>query len=549
MTALRDVEDDETRSLSAEFGMPWPSLAQMIRSQCELRSEHLAIIDGERRLSYQDFGARALEVGRGLIALGVDAGDRVAVWAPNSMEWLVVAAAALRIGAIIVPVNTRFKGEEAAYVLRKSRARVLLTVERFLGNDYLQLIHDADLPELAHRITMDSTGPRGLDGLARRGDTVPAAQVEARTDALRPRDVAHIMFTSGTTGHPKGVMVTHEATIRAYGEEARMLRTTPDDVYLITSPLFHAFGYASCAMSALMFGATMIPTATFDAGQALTLIEVERVTIMQGPPTIYQSIMEHPRFSTSDVSSMRAAVCGSTRVPLEMFERIRTAFGLEGISSGYGLTESSGAATYLPLNATSQDLTTSSGAPLPGVELRIRDLRTDETLPPEMEGEICIRGYNVMRGYFDDPEQTAEAIDADGWLRTGDVGLLTTHGRVRVTDRLKDMFIMGGFNAYPAEIEHMLESHPDVATAAVVGVPDERFGEVGFAFVVPTAGAHPDPDMLIAWARGRMANFKVPRGLSIVDSVPLTANGKVKKTDLAPIAAQLHAGRTRLETS
>ncbi len=303
------------------------------------------------------------------------------------------------------------------------------------------------------------------------------------------------------------------------------------DRYLVVNPFFHSFGLNAGIVACLIKGSTIIPHPVFDVDAVMTRAAQEHVSMLPGPPTVYQSILDHPRIGEFDMSSLRLAVTGAAPVPVELIRRMRAELGFETIVTGYGLTEATGIATMCRHDDDPETISTTSGRAIPDVEVQVVDEKRTE-VPRGEPGEIVIRGYNIMRGYIHDPEGTAEAIDADGWLRTGDVGVMDERGYVRITDRTKDMFIVGGFNAYPAEIENMINEHPAVGQVAVVGVPDARMGEVGYAFVIPRRNAVITPDALIAWCRDKMANYKVPRYVEIVDAVPLNASGKVLRDEL-----------------
>jgi acyl-CoA synthetase (AMP-forming)/AMP-acid ligase II len=346
-------------------------------------------------------------------------------------------------------------------------------------------------------------------------------------------DLSDIIFTSGTTGRPKGAMTTHAQTLRTFATWASVVGLTEGDRYLIVNPFFHTFGYKAGIIACLMAGATIVPEPVFDVDRVLDQVAMERITMLPGPPTLYQSILDHPERATRDLSSLRLAVTGAAAVPVELVKRMRGELTFTTVLTAYGLTESTGVVTMCRRGDDPEVISHTSGRAIPGIEVRIVDDAGAEVARDE-PGEIVVRGYTVVAGYFEDPGATAEAIDADGWLHTGDIGVMDDAGNVRITDRLKDMFIVGGFNAYPAEIEGTLLGHAGVSQVAVVGVPDERMGEVGCAFVVPRPGTDPEAlaRELPAWARDHMANYKVPRSVEIVDALPLNASGKVLKTEL-----------------
>ncbi|HEY8525854.1 MAG TPA: FadD3 family acyl-CoA ligase [Acidimicrobiales bacterium] len=502
-----------------------------------------ALVDGDLRLSFRDLAARVDEAARALVAWGLGPGDRVAIWAPNMAEWVIAALGAYRAGAVVVTVNTRFKGGEAAHVLRTSGARLLFTVTDFLDTDYVGLL-DAVAPEerpttLEQIVVLRGPVPDGTLGwealLARAGEVDPAVTAE-RAAAIKPEDVGTIIFTSGTTGAPKGAMLRHGASTRAYHAWSDIVGLREGDRYLIINPFFHTFGLMAGILACVLRGATILPHPVFDVPSVMRRVDEERITMLPGPPAIYQTILDHPDLDKYDLSTLRLAVTGSATVPVEMVRRMRSELTFKTIVTGYGLTETTGVTTMCRHDDDPETIANTAGRPIPGVEVRVVDDDGNE-LPPGEPGEVVARGYNVMAGYYGDPGATVTTIDEDGWLHTGDIGVFDERGNLKITDRKKDMFVVGGFNAYPAEIENMIMRHPAVGQVAVIGVPDHRLGEVGKAFVVPRAGATIDPDELIAWCRGEMANYKVPRSVEVVDSLPLNASGKVLKYVLRERAA------------
>jgi HIP---CoA ligase len=482
-----------------------------------------ALVDERARLTFAQLGAEATRAARALVDSGVAPGDRVAIWAPNCTEWVIAALGTFLAGGVVVPLNTRFKGGEARYVLDRADAKLLFTVSDFLATNYISLLGAEDpVPSLSEVIDIRSS--RWTEFLRSGNDATALPEVG-------PDDLATIMFTSGTTGRPKGAMLTHEATVRAYTAWSDVIGLRADDRYLIVNPFFHSFGLNAGIVACLLTGATIIPHAVFDVDEVMEHAAEERASMLPGPPTVYQSILDHPRLAEFDMSSLRLAVTGAAAVPVELIRRMRAELGFETIVTGYGLTEATGIATMCRHDDDPEIISTTCGRAIPGVEVLVVDEKGVE-MPRGEPGEVVIRGYNVMRGFIHDPDATAEAIDADGWLHTGDIGVMDAAGNLRITDRTKDMFIVGGFNAYPAEIENMINDHPAVGSVAVVGVPDVRMGEVGYAFVVPRLNATVTADELIAWCRDKMANYKVPRYVEIVDALPLNASGKVLKYEL-----------------
>ena len=504
---------------------------------------HLAARHGERPAlvgeddtvtSYAGLAQRVRRLAAALVANDIGHGDRVAIWAPNSPEWIVATLAIETIGAIMVPINTRFKGLEAGYVLEKTRAKILFTVASFLGIDFAGMLVEASggpgegrpakgLPALDRIVLLD---PASLEEFE--ADQADPAVVQARMDAVKPTDTADILFTSGTTGKPKGAMHSHGQALwmPAVWNVSNDLRE--GDKAAIVNPFFHSFGYRSGFVSHLIAGMTVYPLSSFDPEGLLGLIEREKITVLMGPPTIFLSLMEHPRFREFNLSSLRSGHTGASKVPVELIEAGRTLFGFDLFLTSFGQTESTALVTVNYPDADFETIARTVGKPLPGVELKIID--AEGTAVPQGEsGELLVRGPNVMQGYFEEPEQTAATIDPDGWLHTGDVGMIGDDGNLRILDRLKDVVIVGGFNAYPAEIENLLRTHPDVADVAIIAWPDERMGEVCAACIILRPGAAMDLKGLTAWCRERMANYKVPRHLFVVDEFPRTPLGKVQK--------------------
>ncbi len=521
------------------------TLPAVVQAAAARWPERAAIVDGAQRISYAQLARDSERAAAALIALGVEAGDRVAIWAPNIHEWIVATCGIHAAGAVMVPINTRMKGDEAADVLARGGARVLLCIGDFLGLHYPALLDGGLRPAtLEHVVVVRGTARDGelawAEFLALAG-TVPTARVRERCAALGPDSVSDILFTSGTTGRPKGVMATHGAAIRAFTAWSEAVGLDEGDRYLVINPFFHSFGYKAGWLAAFLRGATVYPCAVFDVDAVLEMIQRERISFLPGPPTLFLSMLAHPRLADFDISSLRGAVTGSATVPPILITRMREELGIAHVITAYGLTECGGCATVCDPDDDAETVARTCGHALPGTEIRCVDAQ-NRTLAPGESGEVLLRGYHVMRGYFEDEAATRLAIDEDGWLHTGDVGTLDARGYLRITDRLKDMFIVGGFNCYPAEIERVLAEHPAIAHVAVIGVPDSRMGEVGCACVVLRAGAALSQDEMVSWSRARMANYKVPRHLRVFDALPMNASNKVLKPELvARIRASLAA--------
>jgi HIP---CoA ligase len=486
-----------------------------------------AVVDDASALTYAELREASARVARSLIAAGVEAGDRVALWAPNSVRWVVASFGISMSGAALVPLNTRFKSAEAAYVVRSAGARVLLTVHDFLGQDFVATADGwDDVPSLERIVDMgaDETWTAWLA----EGDGVTSDEVTQRELGLDGSSVSDIIFTSGTTGAPKGAVLTHGASVRTYEAWSDAVGLRQGDRYLVVYPFFHTAGLKSGILACVLRGAEIHPFPVFDVDAVMDYVARHRITMLPGPPTVFQSILDHPNFGEFDLSSLRLSVTGAAVVPVEVVRRMREDLRFETVVTGYGLTETTGTVSMCRHDDPPETVATTVGRPLNGVEVKVVD-DDGKSLPNREPGEILVRGFNVMKEYFADPDATAEAIDPEGWLRTGDIGFVGEDGNLRITDRKKDMYICGGFNVYPAEVEGIMLRHPSVAQVAVVGIPDPRLGEVGHAVVVPRTGTDWDPDAFLAWCRDEMANYKVPRSVRAVDALPLNPSGKVMK--------------------
>ncbi|MEU2788128.1 FadD3 family acyl-CoA ligase [Streptomyces sp. NPDC007100] len=521
------------------------SIPRLVRAAATRYGPAEAVAEGRTRLTYTQLGEQVERAAAACIAAGVQPGDRVAVWAPNTTTWITAALGAVTAGAVLVPVNTRFKGAETADVLRRTRARLLFVTGTFLGASYVASLRRAagegaghgplpGLPHLEQAVVLSDDAPEAFltwkDFLSA-GEAVPTATVRARADAIHPHSPSDIIFTSGTTGLPKGAVITHAQTLRAYAVWSELAGLTADDRYLIVNPFFHTFGYKAGIIACLLRGATMIPQPVFDVPTTLANITAERVTVLPGPPTLHQQLLDHPERTRHHLGTLRLVVTGAAVVPLQLVERLRCDLGVTTVLTAYGLSESSGIVTMCRRDDPPETVAATSGRAIPGTEVRVTDA-TGRDAPAGTPGEVLVRGYHVMPGYYEDPQATAAVLTPDGWLHTGDVGTLDANGNLRITDRLKDMFIVGGFNAYPAEIEQLLTRHPDVTEAAVIGIPDPRLGEVGKAYAVRRPHSTLTPAELITWARREMANYKVPREIEFVRTLPRNASGKVVKGEL-----------------
>ncbi|GAA3811121.1 FadD3 family acyl-CoA ligase [Sphaerisporangium flaviroseum] len=550
----------------------WGTIPRMLRDQAARHPETTVIVDGEVRLTLAELRARATMVAKGLMALGVERGDRVAIWGLNDVHWAVGAYGIWDAGAVIVPLSSRYKGIEAAEVLGKTGATVLIMGDNLDGAPpFAEVLAAAagaptttpvpagdpgptprparspgatepgverpfaGLPELRHAIVPEGLRHPGTLQPSRvlaAGDLIADEDAEARALSVRPDDLCEIMSTSGTTGTPKGVMLDHGQVVRGYWDWAEIVTLGEGDRYPVIAPFAHGFGLNAGLVAGVMRRATLMPVKVFTPGGLRDLVLEGRITILAGAPTLFHRLLDEVDITGH---SVRVAICGAAAVPAELIHRLLREAGLQRVINAYGLMEGT-VVSMTRAGDPVEVIASSTGRPVPGIDVKIVDDDGKE-VPTAERGEILQRGYGVMRGYWGEPDKTAEVI-RDGWLHTGDIGTLDARGNLAVVDRKKELFIVNGFNVSPAEVESLLLHRPDLAQAAVVGVPDGRSGEAGRAYVVPRPGAAPDPAEIINWARGNMSNYKVPRQVIVVDALPLNANGKIDKRLLRARAAE-----------
>src|SRR5271166_6789698 len=494
--------------------------------------DHNALVTPDRTLTFAELRDEVRHAAAAMITLGVNTGDRVAIWSPNTWHWVVACLATHYAGATVVSLNTRYTAAEATDILARTGAPLLVGMGEFLGTDRIADLDRSALPDLRHivRVPVDANDGTWDEFVAAGAGSTALTAADVRAAAVHPDDVSDILFTSGTTGRSKGVLCAHRQSLSGSAAWATNGKITSDDRYLCINPFFHNFGYKAGILACLQTGATLIPHLTFDPLRTLQAIERHRITVLPGPPTIYQTLLDHPARGDYDLSSLRFAVTGAATVPVVLVERMQSELDIDIVLTAYGLTEANGMGTMCRADDDAVTVATTCGRPFADFELRIDGADCGET------GEVLLRGPNVMLGYLDDPAATAAAIDTDGWLHTGDIGAVDERGNLRITDRLKDMYICGGFNVYPAEVEQVLARMDGVADAAVIGVPDQRLGEVGRAFVVARPGADLDEATVISYTRKHLANFKAPRTVRFVDALPRNAGGKVVKPQLRELA-------------
>ena len=520
----------------------YETIPEVIHNVCLKNPDKDAIIEGDKRVTYRDLDVSIANCAKAFNAAGVQPGDRVGLWAPNSAEWIVIALGIQSVGAALVPINTRYKPAEAAYPLQKTKAKMLFTADGFMGIEgeaVVAKIRQEGGPDI--RIININGDEAKEDSLSSFLSSAESSDDDYRAHNFKDisaSTLCDIMFTSGSTGKPKGVRHLHGPTVRQTFNTIEENNLTDTDRMLVINPFFHVFGYTGGWVPALFSGATVYPLPVFDVDQVLELIQDQGITYFPGPPTIFHSLLEHPRLSEYDMDSLRFSLTGSADVPVDLIQKMLDELTFDRVVQAYGMTEC-GTATNTVATDSPETIATTIGKASKDLEVRIVDEKNTPLAPGE-KGEIVVRGYAVMDGYLDDDEATSAAIDHEGWLHTGDLGTCDEKGYFKILGRIKDMIIVGGFNVYPAEVEDIMREHPSIRDVALIGVPDDRLGEVGCAFVILREEVHLDD--LHRWCRENMANFKVPRYFEILDSFPLTGSNKISKLDLRQIATKKKLG-------
>ena len=513
------------------------TIPQLINAAAAHFDDRVFIDDNGYTITFRQLQEQSRNVAAALMSRDFKLGDKAAIWAPNMYQWVVAAMGIQTAGGVLVTINTRYKGSEAADILRRASASVLFSVGDFLDTDYTQMLANEDIGSINDIVVFNPTANDSLswndfyDSGEQHLTKYGSDALDQRISEIQSTDLSDILFTSGTTGAPKGVMTSHEQNIRTFKVWTELLGLNENDRYLIINPFFHSFGYKAGILAGLMRGTTLLPHQVFDPELILERIEREKITMMPGPPTLFQSILSSENLDKFDISSLSKATTGAAVIPIELITKMRKELGINTVLTAYGLTESCGLVSMCRHEDSDAIVATTSGRAIPDIELRCVNEK-GQPLEVGQAGEIVVRGFNIMLGYFENSAATAESIDSDGWLHTGDIAKMDANGYLSITDRLKDMFITGGFNCYPAEIENQLSQHPSIASCAVIGIPDERLGEVAMAWVVLERNCALIEQELISWSRERIANYKVPRQVKIIDSLPLNASGKVLKMQL-----------------
>jgi fatty-acyl-CoA synthase len=527
------------------------TFAQVLARTAERVPDHDALVFPwlNHRRNYRDFHAEVRRLARALIALGVARGEHVGIWATNLPQWVVTQFAAASVGAVLVNLNPAYRAHELAYVLAQADITTLLLTDRFKGSDYFDLLASicpelpaAACPRLRQLVSIQRVKRPGMlnwDELLARADATPEAELDRRQAEVGPEDVVNIQYTSGTTGFPKGAMLTHRNLLLNAYHVGRRLAFTDRDRLAIPVPFYHCFGCVMGTLMCVVHGAAMVvPAESFDAGATLQAIQDERCTGVYGVPTMFIAELHHPRFAEFNLRSLRTGIMAGSPCPVEVMRAVVDRMGVGEITIAYGLTEASPVITQTTASDRLEHRVGTVGTPLPGLEVRVVAPGSLAPLPPGQPGELIVRGHGVMKGYYNKPAETADALTPDGWLHTGDLAVLTPDGYFRITGRIKDMIIRGGENVYPREIEEFLYTHPAVADVQVVGLPDERFGEEVCAWVRLKPGAALTEAELREFCCGKIAHYKVPRYLVFVDEFPTTVTGKVQKFRLRELGVE-----------
>src|SRR6478672_11843283 len=495
--------------------------------------EALVEVATGRRWTYASLDADVNALARGLIAAGIAKGDRVGIWAPNCAEWTMVQYATAKVGAIIVNVNPAYRTHELAYALNQSGLRLLVSAESFKTSDYRAMVEEVRRDTFAlERVVY--IGTDDWTDLVAGGTDLPDDAVAERMATLQPGDAINIQYTSGTTGYPKGATLSHRNILNNGFFVTETINFTHEDRLCIPVPFYHCFGMVMGNLGCTTHGATMvIPAPGFDPEITLRTIAAERCTAVYGVPTMFIAMQNHPTFRDHDLSTLRTGIMAGSICPVEVMKRCVSDMHMTEVSIAYGMTETSPVSCQTRADDDLDRRTATIGRVHPHVEVKIVDPVTGETVERGQTGEFCTRGYSVMLGYWDDPEKTAEAIDSDGWMHTGDLAEMREDGYCNIVGRIKDMVIRGGENVYPREIEEFLYQHPDIEDVQVIGVPDEKYGEELCAWVKMRAGAAPlDADAVREFATGKLAHYKIPRHVLLVDEFPMTVTGKIRKVQM-----------------
>jgi fatty-acyl-CoA synthase len=525
------------------------TIGENLRRTAERFPNHEALVVAHQgyRATYRQLWEETGQVARGLMARGVQKGDRVGIWAPNRFEWVLVQYATARMGAILVNINPAYRTTELEYALNQSGVSFLILAERFRQADYVAMLEEvrSRCPALRQALVLE----RDWAELLADAERSPETELAGREAELQFDDPINIQYTSGTTGFPKGATLSHHNILNNGYFIGQRLHYSERDRVCIPVPFYHCFGMVLGNLACTTHGATMVvPAESFDPVATLETVQVERCTSLYGVPTMFIAELEHPRFSDFDLSSLRTGIMAGSPCPIEVMKKVQSAMNMTEVTICYGMTETSPVSTQSAVDDPLEKRVATVGRVHPHVEIKIVDPTTGRIVPRGEPGELCSRGYLVMLGYWNDQAATAEAIDAAGWMHTGDLATMDEDGYVNIVGRIKDMIIRGGENIYPREVEEFLYTHPDVADVQVIGVPDERYGEEVMAWVRPREGATLTGEQLAAYCHGRIATYKIPRYWKFVDTYPMTVTGKVQKFRMREMAIEELGLRAAVDT-
>lgn len=528
------------------------TIGKLLEKTAANAPDHEAVVYPDRRLryTYRQFDQLCRKVAKGLVALGIEKGEHVAIWASNTPEWLTAQFASAKTGAVLVTVNTNYQLSELEYVLKQSDATTLILMESYRGTSYIDILYklipelkesepgklaSERLPFLKNIILMGDKRHPGMylwDDILKLSGSVSEKALDHRMERLKEHDVINMQYTSGTTGFPKGVMLTHSNLANNAANIAECMNLSRKDRMCIPVPFFHCFGCVLGTLACVTSGATMVPVQEFNPKEVLSAVETEKCTALHGVPTMFIAELNDQDFASYDLSSLRTGIMAGSNCPIEVMKKVINNMGMSEITIAYGQTEASPVITQTRVNDSLKRRVETVGRALPNVEVKITEPGTNQEVARGVQGELCTRGYHVMKGYYKNSEDTAAVIDEDGFLHTGDLAVMDEEGYCRITGRLKDMIIRGGENIYPREIEEFLYKHPNILDVQIVGVPDETFGEEVSAWIKLKSGASMTADELKEYCKGKIARYKIPRYIAFVEEFPMTASGKVQKFKL-----------------
>ncbi|MFC0418358.1 AMP-binding protein [Cytobacillus solani] len=525
------------------------TVGKLLEEKAQLHPDHEAVVYADRglRLTYKQLDEYCRRAAKGLMKLGLEKGEHIAAWSTNTPEWLITQFATGQMGAVLVTVNTNYRTAELEYLLKQSDATTIILMEHYRDASYIDMLYEiapelktsepaclqcSRLPFLKNVIVLGENrypGTFSWEDILALGEAVPDNLLDERLKSLDPDDVINMQYTSGTTGFPKGVMLTHNNVVNNAFNIAHCMRLTKDDRLCIPVPFFHCFGCVIGTLACVSVGATMVPIQEFNPKAVLQTVQDEKCTAIHGVPTMFISELNDPDFYQYDLSTLRTGVMAGSNCPIEVMKAVIEKMGVREITIAYGQTESSPVITQTRTDDPIELRVESVGKALPNVEVKVVEPGTGKEVPNGIQGELCSRGYQVMKGYYKNPEATKEAIDEDGWLHTGDLAVMDENGYCKITGRLKDMIIRGGENIYPREIEEFLYSHPSILDVQVVGVPDEIFGEEVVAWIILKEGKLATSEDIREYCKGKISRHKIPRHFEFTDAYPMTASGKIQK--------------------